>query len=339
MRSVLLGAAVLATLGACLPPQEQPTTVKDLRIIGMRFEPPELMLPDCAALLTRAVPDGGPMDAGPMMIDPNLLRLALPIQLTTLIVDPQGAGRTLDYELRACASTGDRTCSNAGDFLVLDAGSTTAGELKQAVSLFAILPTDFRTPVKLVTLDDGTDGGTPFVSEVIAQDSFRGLGGIRIPVVIDVRAGEEQIFAQKLMVLNCRLFPDMQQNVTPILPGVLLDGAEWKEGEVPTVTGKGPFRVEPLDYSALEEAYVVPSFSLSPIRLTESWKIAWFTESGEMSPYETGGTNVAGMSGPKGTRWRPDVTVTTERDVKFYFVVRDGRGGQSWLVRTLHWKP
>lgn len=331
MRPVLVLTVLAALSASCLPPQEQPTTVKDLRVIGMRFEPPELMASRCDTLLGNAPPDAG--------LDLSLLVLALPVRLTTLIVDPKGEGRSLQYELRACSNTGDRTCSNAGDFVVLDAGSAPAGELNHSFSLTSVAPKDGGFFPDVLTLDDETDGGTPLLQSVIEQDSFRGLGGIRIPVVMDVRAGDEHIYAQKLMVLNCRLLPDMKQNVTPVLPGVTLDGTEWKDGEVPTVTGKGPFRVEPMDYSALEEPYTVPSFSLQPIRLTESWKIAWFTESGEMSPYETGGTNVAGMSGQKGTRWRPDPEVTSERDVKFYFVVRDGRGGQSWLVRTLHWKP
>lgn len=328
----LLPLTVAAVVAAgCLPPQEQPTTVKDLRVIGMSFEPPELMAGNCATLLGR-----GPADAG---IDLSLLVLALPVRLTTLIVDPRGEGRSLSYELRACANTGDRTCSNTGDFVILDAGTTAAGELVQSFSLTSVPAKDGGFFPDVLTLEDGTDGGTPLLQEVIEQDSFKGLGGIRMPVVLNLRGGSEQLYAQKLMVLNCKLFPDMKQNVTPVLPGVTLAGDEWREDQIPTVTGRGPFRVEPLDYSALEEPYVVPSFSLSPIRLNESWKIAWFTESGEMSPYETGGTNVAGMSGQKGSRWTPDSTVTTERDVRFYFVVRDGRGGESWLQRTLHWKP
>ena len=67
--------------------------------------------------------------------------------------------------------------------------------------------------------------------------------------------------------------------------------------------------------------------------------VAHHTTSGTMSPYETGGTNLGGQVSKSTFKWMPDAVATEPLDVTFYFVVRDGRGGESWLTRQLHWSP
>jgi len=55
---VLALVAVLSS--ACLGPQDDPSQLHDLRVIGASFDPPELMAPSCAGLLgTARLPDGG----------------------------------------------------------------------------------------------------------------------------------------------------------------------------------------------------------------------------------------------------------------------------------------
>ena len=44
---------------ACVPPTDDPSQVLDLRVLGVNFEPPELMAANCDALLKN---DGGPVD-------------------------------------------------------------------------------------------------------------------------------------------------------------------------------------------------------------------------------------------------------------------------------------
>ena len=98
-------------------------------------------------------------------------------------------------------------------------------------------------------------------------------------------------------------------------------------------------RLEPLPFEDQQETYVVPSLELKPVNLTESWKVTWLTTSGTMSPYNTGGTDLQGMTGRHNAKWRPDQAATEAQDVDFYFVVRDGRGGSSWLRRSVRWEP
>ena len=49
MKRLLL--VIGALLVSCVPPQDDPSQVIDLRVLGVQFEPPELMAGDCRALL------------------------------------------------------------------------------------------------------------------------------------------------------------------------------------------------------------------------------------------------------------------------------------------------
>ncbi|MBI3181560.1 MAG: hypothetical protein HYZ28_05415 [Myxococcales bacterium] len=296
-------APLLAVAAACVGPQDNPSLVKDLRVLGISLEPPELMAPACVE-------------------DPDVLAVfASRVTFTALIADPAGEGRTIQYELVACAHPSDRTCSRAGDRIKLRSGEATAGELKLGISPGATL------------LEDGT----PLLQRVAEQDEYKGLGGLRLPLSLRLKAGEEEVFARKLMVFSCRFFREMKQNLTPQLPGLRLDAESWGE-EPPELAGAGLFRIEPDSLEGLEEPYVVPSFKLRPVQLQESWKISWHSTSGRISPDETGGTDLGGQRSRHRVEWTPSKSSARE-EVTFWAVVRDGRGGQSWLVRRARIKP
>ena len=316
---------------ACVQSQDNPTNVHDLRVLGMRLEPPEVLMAGCNANLILGAAAGA-SDGGTIMLPPQFQLLlgiyaSTPVDFTALIADPAGNGRSIDYRLLACANRGDRDCNNEGDYVELSSGTTTGGELKLNIA------------PGIQFLNDGL--ATPLLLEVINQDTFKGLGGIRVPIVLELNAADtgERIFAQKLMVYTCQFFPEMKQNVTPVLLGLTFDGDPWPEGEVKKVKGPQEFPLEPTDFSMLEEAYTVPSLALQPVALVESWKVTWMTTMGTMSSYNTGGTELDGTTGRHRSRWRPDSTKTEEQDVEFYFVVRDGRGGNSWTRRTVRWQP
>lgn len=299
-----LAWVLLAALAACVGPTDDPSQVVDLRVLGVRFEPPEVMAPKCD------------------LEDPSVfLAFAKRLAITWLIEDPKGAGRSIDYEVRACANTSDLQCDDDGDFAVLAKGRTTAGEL-----------TLEQSPGLAMLADK------PLLLEVFEQDQFKALGGLRMPIVIHLKAGDDELFAQKLMVFSCQFFPVQKPNVTPELPGMNLDATPWAADDVRELVGKGPFKLEPPDLTALQEAYVVPSFTLEQVDLVEAWKISWHATAGKMSPTETGGVDLGGQESRHKVEWKPK-TDDVEQDVDFTFVVRDGRGGQSWLRRKAHWKP
>jgi len=52
----------------------------------------------------------------------------------------------------------------------------------------------------------------------------------------------------------------------------------------------------------------------------------------------TGGVDLGGQVSKHLTQWTPP-SGAAEQEVHFWFVVRDGRGGLSWIRRTLHYLP
>lgn len=321
-------ALIAVACAACVGPQDDPSQLRDLRVIGASFSPPEIMAPSCAGLLG-AVADGGM---------PNLsafFSFAAPVELKWLVIDP--LNREISYDLRACTNTFDLECDDDGGWAPLASGTMRAGELKHTL------------PLGLTAVTGSLfDGGTSLIAAVVSNDTYKGLGGIRVPVVLHLTAGTEQMFAQKLMVYSCKLFDDQKVNVQPVTPGVTYLGVHWPESldGGPTLNiklGNAELEMEPTDFSALEEDYVVPSLMLKPVRLRESWKFSWYTSLGRFSPVTSGGTDFSGMlSKPKST-WLPRMdggtSALVETDVDFYIVVRDGRGGESWIQRRAHFVP
>ncbi len=317
-------------LTACLEVQDDPTTLHDLRVLAVQLEPPEVLIPGCniAALTSSAI--SGAADGGAVTLPPELQQLLItyastPVRYTALIVDPKGEGRPLSYRLAACADRGDRDCNDPGTYVDMSAGETTGGE--------------FTT-----TIQPGLqflENGDPLLLSVIEFDTFKGLGGIRVPLVLELTApgASEKIYVQKLMVFTCQFFPEMKQNITPVMPGVTWNGEPWQDDEVKEWQGHEEVTFEPNDFTHLEEPYVVPSLSLQPVYLEESWQVNWHTTYGTMSSFETGGTNLVGVSGRHRSKWSPSRRQQEPQDVEFWFVVRDGRGGQSWLHRRAHWSP
>lgn len=329
----LLAALLLLTATACLEAMDQRSNVHDLRVLGISVESPELMAPFCAFDFSNAQSPA---------VQAALSVYATPIDYTALIADPAGDGREISYALWACPSPSDVTCSREGEprFLIKQ-GTTTSGELKIEGIRPGLLGVD------LAKLARGDASGA-LLFEVLRRDQYRGLGGIRVPLRLHLKAGDEEVWALKLMVYSCNFFPHrpdaepgptMKQNITPVLPGVNLDGTEWHEDEVRALSGPGPFKVEPLEYKHLEEHYVVPSFQLQPIELDERWEVAWHGDLGRFSPQQSGGSDPGAGEARNRSEWTPGSAATEERDVMFWFVVRDGRGGQSWLTRRAHYTP
>lgn len=325
MRRLLLA---LVGVVSCVGPQDDPSQVNDLRVIGASFSPPEIMAASCSGLLGAAA-DGG---------QPNLssfISFAAPVEMRWLVLDPQQ--RDISYELRACTNTFDLECNDDGGWAPLASGVMRPGELSHTL------------PLGLTAITGSVfDGGTPLISAVVANDTYKGLGGIRVPVVLHLTAGAEQTFAQKLMVYSCKLFDEQKANVQPVVAGVTFRSLDWPESQDggPTLTirlDNADLLMQPTDFSALEEEYVVPSLALQPVRLKESWKFSWHTSLGRFSPVTSGGTDFSGMlSKPKST-WLPRIDGGTaglpKTDVDFWIVVRDGRGGESWITRKAHFIP
>ncbi|WP_223641245.1 hypothetical protein [Corallococcus sp. EGB] len=306
MKALVTCGLVLA-LGAvgCVDPEDSPDRVHDFRVLGLATERPELMAPSCD--FTQA----------------DLDALREPVTFRALFADPAGGGRSIQYTLWACADVDDTTCADTANRVQLAEGSTTESELS-----VTIRPGDTQA-----------QDGTPLLVRVREKDPYLGLGGLRMPLVLHARAGDEAVYAQKLMVFSCPIVEGMTANVNPELPGLRLDDAPWAVDAVPELKGQGPFVITVEDLTGLEEHYVVPGLTSGPVALTEAWKVSWHTTFGEFSETETGGADFGGEVGRHRTEWEPPEEGGSARDVTFWAVVRDGRGGQSWLTRRARWAP
>ncbi|GMU06447.1 hypothetical protein [Corallococcus caeni] len=289
---------------ACVEPEDKPSNVHDLRVLGVSTEKPELIASTC--------------EQTPEAFD----ELAAEVTYRALLVDPAGEGRPIQYTLWACADPADRTCAKEADRALLAEGTTTAGELT-----LSIRPGAARVAEDKLLLE-----------RVLAEDAYQGLGGIRMPLVLRVVAGDEEVYAQKLMVFWCPVVEGMTANVQPVLPGLRVDDVPWPESEPLELSGPGPFVVTADDVSGLEESYVVPGLRLQAVNLKEAWEIAWYSTLGEFSLSETGGADFGGQEGRHRVEWEP-ADGAGAQEVTFWAVVRDGRGGSSWLVRRARWSP
>ncbi|WP_375758640.1 hypothetical protein [Corallococcus exercitus] len=289
---------------ACVEPEDKPSNVHDLRVLGVSTEKPELIASTC--------------DQTPEAFD----ELAEELTYRALLVDPAGEGRPIQYTLWACADQDDRTCETEADRALLAEGTTTAGELT-----LSIRPGAARVA-----------GDKLLLERVLEEDPYQGLGGIRMPLVLRVTAGDEEVYAQKLMVFWCPVVEGMTENVQPVLPGLRVDDVPWPEAEPLELSGPGPFVVTADDVSGLEESYVVPGLRLQAVNLKEAWEIAWYSTLGEFSLSETGGADFGGQEGRHRVEWEP-ADGAAAQEVTFWAVVRDGRGGSSWLMRRARWSP
>ncbi|XXF78936.1 hypothetical protein P2318_04025 [Myxococcaceae bacterium GXIMD 01537] len=301
-RCMLLLSLALAT--GCTEDTDDPSTVHDLRVLGLAVDSPELMAPSCEA-------------------SPEALAvLGSEVAFRALLVDPREPARTLRYELFACAAAPEALCEPAEDKVLLAEGTTPPGELSLRIRPGATWLPD----------------GTLLLERVREADPYKGLGGVRMPLVLHITGGADEVWASKLMVFNCPRVPGMEANQVPVLPGVHLQGDVWREEVIPVLRGPGPFQVELEDFSERVESYVVVGLDFQPVPLKESWKVAWHATLGELSPGETGGTEADGQPAGHDTEWRPP-SGAVEQEVSFWAVVRDGRGGQSWLQRRARWIP
>ncbi len=298
------GLALLLGATACVDVEDQPSRVQDFRVLGVATEPPELMASACE------------------ITTQTLDELSEEVTYRTLLVDPKGEGRPIQYTLWACADTEDRRCENTANRVLLSEGSTVAGELAINVR-----------PGASTLAED-----VPLLQRVQELDPYRGLGGLRMPLVLRVQAGDEVVYAQKLMVFWCPAVEGMQVNVQPRIPGLRVDDVAWPEDAPLELRGPGPFVVTSEDVTALQETYVVPGLRLEAVTLRESWEMSWHTTLGEFAPQETGGSTFGGQEGRHRTEWEPPSGAEAQ-EVTFWVVVRDGRGGSSWVVRRALWSP
>ena len=357
----LAGVAVLVELGGC-GTFDDPSTVKDLRVLAVAAEPSEVILDvtDAASAAAASIP---------------------PLTLTPLVVDP--AARPVSVTVSACANDPSApTSPNA----VTDPTGYPAGGIRTTVG--SALCDGAPTAIPLATgidlaaspsIDVALDPA--WVAAAFARDVFAGADGVPhggfdlgMPVVFQLTAsaGGDTVRAIKRAIFWTHAVRDDQRaNTTPVIPGVrmyarrdettaepLPDAVQALEAGTPAdVTPDGvwidPVAASDPSTTALAESYVTTTLDrvtgqLGTIDVKETLTYSFYASAGTFSPLQTRSEPPPGVV-PRGrvhieskyhppkdmTSQPPGAAATAPLDVTIWIVVRDERGGASWVTRPL----
>ena len=176
--------------------------------------------------------------------------------------------------------------------------------------------------------------------------------GVWLQIGLEVEApgdGGGPIYGSKLMVFTpvpsdypadpgvCPQGPDggMPPHGNPVLASLQVDGQAVPVDSVVAVLAGQAYSVTPVIPSNGEQPYCLPDFQGGWTLLQETWLISLMTTLGNFSQEQVG---AGGFSNLSGGQINYTVTWTTPPDAgmaTIYNVIRDGRGGTSWLSRQV----
>ena len=223
-----------------------------------------------------------------------------PVAVHVLAVDPASDAGVQSMHLVVCGPTDSRRCDEGPSF---DAGT---------------VPLDFTLPPfdpRLVL-----DGGT---------DKLGDYGGIRVQLALTVGDGGSAVHASKIVVYSPVTAP-CAPNRNPLLKDVQLtiEGADAGvlRPDVPLQIGT-EYGMRPELMPGAQEQYCTLDLQGRLVTLEEQAHYAFFTLDGGEFDRDTADEPLDGGAPPDGlARFTPHADGGT-----IWIVVRDGRGGESWL--------
>jgi hypothetical protein len=329
-RARLALVALAAGAAACTPDFEDPTTVKDLRLLSVTAEPPEILV-DLPAVLASGQ---APADLPSVMLEP-------------LVVDPHGNGRAVTMEAQAC-----------GNQVGVNQEGTTQrpGNVRDTIAQ-APCPADALL-VGQATATAGPDGLVPFkvtftptaelLIAAVKADPFSLQLGLPISVAFTLRAqdgSDEQVVAIKRVLFTPRLFEAQKPNGNPRIEA-LFHRASRDEPALPWPTDAPlvvPFggKVDLKASMGEAEGYQARGYSFKDKRFTvetvdkETLRYSFYATVGRFSPGNVS-TEPSPIRGEhvvelESTYHAPATLPAGESpDVHVFVVVRDERGGSSF---------
>jgi len=335
-RAMTAVALAALAIGGCSTFQDE-STIIDLRILGIKAEPPEIY------------------------VDPNALaNQTQPFKstFTALVVDPKGNGRSISYDVLACPRDIDTVTAATGHNGVI-CQQNVAG---QTPTSYEVIPPS--TPA--MTSDPGPEHDISFDFSVppsllqlaFTADPYAAMG-FQLPVVVQMHlgAGSENIVATKRLIFSQQLpdrpaqapnqnpevttvttYPARDANLDPISPMPLDPGAP-----VPVPLGAKVW-FEP--GGAVAEAYSTRTLTRdNPPRVVttdvpaETLRFAFFTTAGTFTPVETSTATSAIFTKPDRPHLESQYTAPTKMPddplVTLWIFAHDERGGASWTTRQI----
>jgi hypothetical protein len=366
--ALMVAAASVFGSGVACTDFESPTTVIDLRVLGIKAEPSEILLD--ADVTNPAMPTIDPANNPPVTITP-------------LIVDP--LGREISYTVVACpnnpfgaAPPGPGGMGGGGPFPSGGARTSVGSTMCDPDSPL----TWPMTAAPVVVPPDGAGSFTfrPSDDKLLAAfradvfvDQFMHIHGgfdlgMPLNLQLNIQAGGESLIAIKRVLYWARRVSDAHTpNQLPTIAALnLFDDRDPTSGELlggpqPLVVGT-PVRVpagtkpwiDPAFDPALAEPYETtildPTTHLAvPTTVPrERWRYAYYATAGTFAPFRTSSELQTGFTGT--VHVESQYTSPTTVDgipvdsmgrhlVTIWVVVRDDRGGEDWRLGTLEIVP
>ncbi len=338
MRRALL--CLFALAASCSLPTDDPSTVHDLRILAIQTTPPELQYPVQGNFQD--------LEQGQCVPDLSPLFSAGPIQLAALVADPQGNGRDLSWTWTECPQTSDGRCPTDPGYVIAKGNG---------------LPSQISTSWDIVAeglaeeqIQAGCDAGCP-PTPVLTTFADNPLGlcryGVWLQIGLEVGAPGDggSVFGNKLLVFTpvpsdyptdagvCPQGPDggMPPHHNPVFDSLQLDQQTLPvSGSVNVLAGQ-VYSITPVIPTGPtgEQPYCLPDFQGGWTLLTETWLFSLMTTVGNFSTEQVG---AGGFGNLQGGQINLSVNWTTPADAgvaTIYSVLRDGRGGTSWITRQV----
>lgn len=301
-------SSLLVFFASCTPDFEDPSLVKDLRILAVKTEPPEVMY------------SGSP----PFDIPDDVQR---DLSITVLLADPQG--QQLQCLLRSCVVTSPNyRCEVENLTWILAEGPCKDGENTFEVSI----------PLELLRSAQKADPGYIACVQLLEVSpiplSTCGYSGLALFIEVVVKDGVQENHALKSFVVSPEDPVGRKPNQNPVINGVKIND----ELLTPPVT----FRFNPFQRMKFEVAlsegtmqqYVLPTFDLGVVALTEYATVSFYTDAGSFSKAKTTeepGNPLVSKDGKAPEMWS-EWTAPNVDHVRMWFVVTDGRGGVQWTT-------
>jgi hypothetical protein len=350
MRGFSLSLIVASSLLLGCGDFDDPSTVKDLRILAVAIDPSEVIL----NVATEA-------DVASAVIPPMML--------TPLIVDPRG--RPITLTISACANDPNAPSppNNGTDPTGYPAGGvrTTVGSALCDGDPTRIVLAENVDPTTVVPSTLTTD----WLTAAFRRDVFFGPDGtlhggfdLGMPVVFQLtaQAGDDTAVAiKRALFWRQPVRADQTPNRSPQVPGVrgydrrdettaepLPDAITPIEAGTPVDAPESGLWIDPVDaaaptVTAEAESYVTATLDrltgqVTPVDVKETLTYTFYASSGTFDPQQTSSEPPPGVT-PQGrlhieSKYQP--AAGGPSDVTIWIVVRDERGGASWATRTLH---
>ncbi len=330
MRPVFLLALSSLALG-CGFKFERPSEVIDRRILAISAEPPEL------------VSDGS--------------SLPRTVEVRALVVDPKTGTNEVAFEWRTCTPGISR-------FLPGGDSASTQGEPDPVTQRC-----DAEDPATLVakgtsTLEAFSSAPVAFpipdaAAPLLGAASQRGFAlSAYLHADLFIENGEQPLYGFKRIVLSPAIPAGRMANRNPRLAALLVDGSVWDadaplelpfqgceeedQASIPdpnddekTVKSCAHLLMPAFD-AGEAEPYTVQQFDGQLTSLRERLRFDWYADLGRFTNQAT--EQPDSLSGaerdPLSTKWI-EPSVRPEGPVTVWVVVRDGRGGTSWIKRTV----